>query len=107
MPKLSGMYPDQRLIGQARGSAGIRCRLGGAPDLQEAHASRAGRGDVIDHKRGPAAAAEVAELLARGHVETSHVDRAQLGVVAEADRLDLGLPSGWMAASRPSRWLTR
>jgi hypothetical protein len=68
------------------------------PLISRKRAPRVGRGDVVDHKRGPAVAADVAELLARGHVEAGHVDRAQPWVVAEADRLDpraaIGLHGG-------------
>jgi hypothetical protein len=64
-------------------------RLGVAPDLEEADAPRVGRVDVVDDETGPTVGGDVPELAATGHVVATDVDRPQLLVDPEADRIVL------------------
>lgn len=73
--------------------AGRVTRAGGglraAPDLQEVRPLHGRRGDLVDHKGHPRVGADVAVLGGAGHVHPGDVDRAQIRVVSEPDRLDL------------------
>src|SRR5438270_12185234 len=79
------------LRGQAmRGRLPVRQRLGDTADLQKAHALGPWEADLVDHEGHLRVTPDVPILRALAHVEPADVDRAELEVVREADRLHLG-----------------
>src|SRR5712691_3957641 len=84
-----GADPYDRCVVRACRAAGRVYGFRVPADFQEPHTPRLGRRDVVDDKRGSAIAADVPEFLAGGHPEAADVDRSQVRVITESDRLDL------------------
>src|ERR1700722_20370598 len=93
----------QVAVGRGAGGDGF----GGAPDLEEVRPLHARLGHLVDHEGNPGVGLDVAVLGAAGHVEARDVDRAQVRVVGESERLHLGRSVGPMVARWPRGWRAR
>lgn len=80
-----------------------------APDLQEVRPLHSRRGHLVNHERHVRVGADIAVLGAGAHLVPGQVDRAQVRVVREPQRLDLGdaarADGGQVPASLPGQEL--